>query len=58
MDFIPPSLADQKLNPDNENLDGLKSYVISIASCRFMVPSSAYICAGYWNSTLLVLKCR
>ena len=55
MDFIVPSLVGQKLNPVNENLDSLKSYVISITNSRFMDPSSVYICAGYWNSTPLLI---
>ena len=38
MDCIARGLVGQKLNPDNENIDSLKSSVISIASSRFMVP--------------------
>ena len=60
MDFIATGLVGQKRNPVNENLDILdilKSYVISIASSKFMVPLSVYICAGYWDSTLLLTKC-
>ena len=59
MDFIAISLVGQKkLNPVNENLNSLKSYMSLIASSRFMNPSFVYICAGYWNSTLFILKCR